>query len=74
MPRAPRQQPLYPEKEGTKHRPLTPRCGVQAKASEDSAFFREPVCAAEVPDYYQVIRDPMDLQTMQVQRFQVVNA
>lgn len=36
-----------------------------ARAHDDSLFFREPVDAADVPDYYSVVSDPMDLQTMQ---------
>ena len=39
-----------------------------ARAHDDSLFFREPVDAAEVPDYYSVVTDPMDLSTMQARR------
>ena len=34
------------------------------RAEEESVYFREPVSAADVPDYYTVVTDPMDLQTM----------
>jgi hypothetical protein len=37
-----------------------------ARKHEDSFCFREPVNADDVPDYYSVVSDPMDLQTMQV--------
>ena len=32
---------------------------------DDSVYFREPVDTEEVPDYYDIIKNPMDLQTMQ---------
>jgi hypothetical protein len=32
---------------------------------EDSAFFQEPVSVEDVPDYYTIVTDPMDLQKMQ---------
>lgn len=32
----------------------------------DSWPFKEPVDAAEVPDYYDLIKDPVDLSKMQV--------
>jgi histone acetyltransferase len=35
------------------------------RQQEESAAFREPVNAEDVPDYYSVVKNPMDLQTMQ---------
>ena len=32
---------------------------------DESVYFREPVDAEDVPDYYDIVKNPMDLATMQ---------
>lgn len=32
---------------------------------DESVYFREPVDTEEVPDYYDIVKNPMDLGTMQ---------
>lgn len=34
-------------------------------AIDESVYFRDPVLPEDVPDYYDIIKNPMDLDTMQ---------